>query len=52
MGANSVHRFDSTFSRESHDEDPQMVLSSMQNSMWGGEYSSFLDLICVLKKTY
>lgn len=30
---------DSSFGRESHEEeDPQRVLSSMQNSMWGGEY--------------
>lgn len=30
---------DSSFGRESHEEeDPQRVLSSMQNSMWGGKY--------------
>lgn len=52
MGTNIVYSFDSTFSRESHDEDPQIVLSSMQNSMWGGVYfSSFLYAICVLNKT-
>lgn len=35
-----ISSIEPSFSRDSHEveEDPQQVLSSMQNSMWGGEW--------------